>query len=51
MLELIFGLFLVFLLLVLVDTFRTPRRNDYSEPKMVSGYEMIETLRRARGRR
>lgn len=51
MLELIFGLFLLLLLLILIDTFRTPRRNDYSAPETISGYSAIETLRRAKGRK
>lgn len=47
MIELVFAVFLILMLAVALHVFRTPSRNDYSAPKTVSGFQVVETLRRA----
>jgi hypothetical protein len=40
--------FLGFAIGILVAVFRTPSRNDYTDPGHVSGFQAIETLRRGK---
>ncbi len=49
---LVYILFVIVALAILVATFRTKkRRNDYTDPGHISGFQAIEALRRAKGKK